>query len=174
MANQAKGVSSFISVGVAIVAVVLFLGWLATRERPAEVAVEEPDSAAAPAAPAGGPATVVEADSLTRSAFVRSMMGQDVELRGMPVSTAMGGNFFWIDLPNGQPFLVKLDSAMIAAGQTAPGSGAVNITGRITAKDAALLDQWRQAGVLESDDHKMQAEFGSSFIEARLVQPAGN
>lgn len=175
MAIQGKGGSSFIAVGVAVLFVAGFLAWLATRERPEAVAVAEPDTAAASGAvdPAA-PATPVAADSLARSGFVRERMNQVIQLDSVPVSTSMGRYFFWIDLPNGQPFLIKLDSTTVAAGQTAPASGRVSVTGRITAKDAALLDQWRQAGVLESDDHKMQAEFGSSYIEARRVQPAGN
>lgn len=174
MANHGKGSSSFIPIVVAIVAIVVFMGWLATRERPEPVAVAEPDSAAAPVAPAGGPAVVVAPDSLGVSAFVRSMMGRDIELESVPVSTSMGSQFFWIDLPNGQPFLIKLDSALVASGQPAPSTGNVHVVGRITAKDAALLEQWRTTGVLESDDHRMQAEFGSSYIEARRVEPAGN
>jgi len=132
------------------------------------------DSAAvAPAAPEVAPQVVVP-DSMQRSAYVRSLIGRDIELQSMPVSMAMGAQFFWVDLPNGAPLLVKLDSSLVAAGQAPPSTGRVSIVGRVTAKDAALLEQWRQSGVLESDDHKMQAEFGGSYIEARRVQPAVN
>lgn len=173
MVNQAKGGSSWISVVVAVVATAAFLGWLATRERPEPVAVVEPgDTADAQAAAPDAPATVVSPDSMTNTAFVRRMVGQNIELESVPVSMAMGSQFFWVDMPNGQSFLVRMDSAQVASGAQPPQSGNVHLVGTLTAKDNALLDAWRQNGILESDDHRMQAEFGSSYIQARRVEPA--
>jgi hypothetical protein len=42
--SRKQGGSSIIPVAVALVAVAVFIGWLATREAPEPVAVDEPDT----------------------------------------------------------------------------------------------------------------------------------
>jgi hypothetical protein len=180
MANSApsgdgsSGGKSFISVGVAIVAIAVFLGWLATRERPEPVVVQEPNAPDTAADFGAGTATLIDASVLEESSEARGLVGQEIELRGVPVSTAMGPQLFWLQLPRGTPFLVKLDSALVARGTAVPNTGRVDLIGRVLTKDTNTIQAWTQAGVLQSDDQRAKAEFGSTYIEARRVQPAGN
>jgi hypothetical protein len=167
--KQNRGGSSWISVAVALVATAGFLGWLATRQPPETVAVDEPGGGApADAADTGPPATVVQPDALTGTG-PREYLGQDVELTSVPVTSPLGSQLFWIELPGGTPYLV-----LLAQGTQPPAGTNVRVVGRVTEKTDALLDEWEQAGVLQSADHRLQAEYGSTFIEARRVVPAAN
>ena len=165
---------SFIPVIVALVAIGAFLAWIATQAPERTVAVAEPgDTTGAPTQPADTtPAQVVDPQTMA-SAGARELIGQRIELQSVPVSSTMGDQLFWIELPGGSPYLVKLDSASVAAGRTVPTSGNVRIVGRVADKDEVLLQQWVQAGVLRNDSDKMQAEFGTTYIEASQVTPAG-
>lgn len=167
-----RGGSSFIAAGVAILAVALFLGWLATREPDTAVAVTEP-GADTPAQPTDiGPITVVDAEELATTARVNELRGQQIQLNDVEVVSSLGPQLFWLQLPGGSPFLARLDPALVEAGTVAPSSGRFQLVGVIHEKPDALLTEWQQAGVLRSDGDRMQAEYGSSYIEARRLTPA--
>jgi hypothetical protein len=158
--SRKNGGSNFMPLAVALVAVAVFIGWLATREPEQAVAVQEPD------ADQGGPATVVEATTLSGAG--QQYIGQNVQLTGVEVMSPLGSRLFWIDA-GGQPYLVHFEEGAM------PESGArVQITGTVREKNEAVLDEWEQAGVLESEGHRLQAEFGSTYIQARRVQPAAS
>lgn len=175
MAKDAGG-RSWLSVTVAIIAVALFFGWIATREPPESVAVAEPDDAAADTAMGmDAPATPIEAADLNQTATARGLIGQNIELTSVPVSDVLGAQMFWIELPGGAPYLVKMDSALVASGRALPQSGNnVRIVGQVQEKTSAVLDSWVESGALEDADQRMLAEFGSTFISARRVEPAGS
>jgi hypothetical protein len=160
------GGSGFIPVVVALLAVGIFLGWLATRPSEQTVAVQEPNAVTEPAQaddPAG-PGTAVEATTLAGAG--QQYVGQTVQLANVEVMSPMGTRLFWIDA-GGQPYLVHLaQGAIPAAGEN------VRITGVVREKNDALLDEWEQAGVLESEGHRLQAQFGTTYIEARRIEPA--
>ncbi|HEX6132494.1 MAG TPA: hypothetical protein VFZ24_00840 [Longimicrobiales bacterium] len=172
MANTDRRGGSWIPVAVAVVAVAAFMGWLATREPPESVAVQEPGDTAAADTPSGAPAQVIPADTLVQ--FSSALIGQNVEIESVPVSDVLGANMFWIELPGGSPYLVRMDGANIAAGAPLPAAGSnVRVVGRVLQKDAALIDQWAAADSL-TDDQRMLADFGGTFIEARVVESAGS
>src|SRR5690606_6843968 len=171
-----NGGSSWIPMAVALVATAAFIGWLATREPPESVAVQEPgDTTSTTQTPAGGPAQTIEPDVLNQTAATRELIGQDVEIAMVRVSDVLGTEMFWIELPGGAPFLVKMDSAQLAAGRTVPSPGVdVRVVGRVLEKTPEVLDAWTASGALANPDQRMLAEFGSTFIEARRVEPAGS
>lgn len=172
MANTRTG-SNWISIGVAVLAVGLFLGWLATRTPPETTVVTEPDAGVgADTMPDAAPATLIEAETMQESARVRELVGQDIELRSVAVSSKLNPHLFWLELPNGAPYLVKLDSALVEAGQEAPSSGEVDVVGRVLQKDDAMLDRWTEQGVLQSEDERTLAEFSTTYLEARRIRPA--
>jgi anti-sigma factor RsiW len=167
--SRKQGGSSFIPLAVALVAVAVFIGWLATREPEQAVAVEEPDAAAdtTGGADEAGPPAVVDATALS-GATGQQYVGQYVQLTRVEVMSPLGSRLFWIDA-GGQPYLVHFTEG------TVPQSGArVQVTGTVREKSDALLDEWVQSGILESEGHRLQAEFGSTYIQARRVQPAAS
>jgi hypothetical protein len=164
---------SWIPVAVAVVAVGLFFGWIATREPPASVAVAEPGDTAADTGAPEGPTRPIEPDELNQTAS--ALVGQDVELASVRVSDVLGSEMFWIELPGGAPYLVKMDSSLIAGGRALPQPGvAVRLVGRVLEKTTGVVDSWMESGALETADQRMLAEFGSTFISARRVDPAGS
>jgi hypothetical protein len=166
---------SWISVTVAVIAVGLFFGWVATREPPQSVAVVEPGDTASNAGGSGGSATRIEAGELGQSETARTLIGQDVELTSVPVSDVLGEQMFWIELPGGAPYLVQMDSALVAGGQLLPLPGdRVRVVGRVVDKTPEVMDRWMTSRVLEDTNQLMLAEFGSTFIAARRVDPAGS
>jgi hypothetical protein len=164
--SRKQGGSSWISVAVALAATAVFIGWLATREPPEAVAVEEPDAApAAGATDPAGPPQAIEAGALA-GAGAQQYLGQYVQLTGVEVMSPLGARLMWIDA-GGNPYLVHLPE-----GTTQPAStGRLRITGTVQAKDDGVLDEWEQTGVLESSDHRLQAEFGTTYLQARRVEP---
>lgn len=153
----------------AIVAIAGLFGWLAMQpRRGGETTVAEGDTTAQPST-SSAPAEVV-----TDTAFEQNMKtyrGRDVQLT-VPFSAGLSPQTFWVELPTGQPLLVKLDSTLLAQGVKPPTGGRLAITGAVQEKDAATVAQWLQQGVLQNDDQRMQAEFGTTYIEARQIRPA--
>jgi hypothetical protein len=172
--RRRKSGMNWIPAGVALVTVALFIGWLATRQPQAGVAVTEPDAAgeATDDAEGAGPATVIDPAQLA-GATVRDLVGQDVELTSVPITSVLGPQLFWIELPGGSPFLVKLNQNLVDRGTQVQAGRNARIVGRIQDKDDAVLAEWEQAGVLRSESDRLQAEYGNTYIEARQIQPAG-
>ena len=171
MANtvaQSRKRSGWMASAVAMFAVAMFVAC----ERQADDADAAADSAAVAPDPDAGVMTVT-LEELNTSARVVELRGQEVRIASVPVVSAMGTHLFWVELTGGAPFLIKLDSTLVASGMTAPSTGNYTILGRVLEKSPALLAEWQQSGVLRSEGDKMQAEFGTSYIEARRVAPAG-
>jgi hypothetical protein len=166
--KQARRGGSWISVAVALLAVGVFLGWLATRQPEEAVAVREPGDRPAAGGEDVATGRVIEPDALTGTG-ARDHLGQEIQLSSVPVSSPLGPQLFWIELPGGTPFLVRL-----AQGTPPPAGRNVSISGTVMEKTEAMLDEWEQTGVLQSADHRLQAEYGATYIEARRVVPAAN
>lgn len=169
------GASNILIVGISVLMVVALMAWLFIQQqnRAAATVAAVDSTAAAPAGEVGGAAPTHSVSDTVFEQNVKTYVGQVVEVKGVKFSSALSPQTFWVELPSGAPFLIKLDSAMVAAGTAPPASGALNIVGTVQNKDAALVSQWVQSGVLQNDDQKMQAEFGTTYIEARQIRPAG-
>jgi hypothetical protein len=137
-------------VGVSVVLILGLMGWLFVQERNrAAATVAEGDTAAvaAPGAPAGGPAPSQVVTSQEFEPNVKSYVDQVVELTDAKYQAGLSPQTFWLELPSGAPFLVKLDSALVAAGTPIPTGGTLDIVGTVRNKDAATVAQWVSAGV---------------------------
>lgn len=169
--GDARSGSSFLLMGLAIVLIAGLFGWLAMQSREqGATTVAEGDTTAVPSEDSGPPAEVVTDTAFEQN--MRTYRGRDIQLTGVLYSAGLSPQTFWVELPTGQPFLVKLDSTLVTRRASLPTSGRLNITGAVREKDAALVSQWVQQGVLQNDDQRMQAEFGSTYIEARQVRSA--
>jgi hypothetical protein len=165
--------AGWIPVAVALVAVGLFLGWLATTRPEEAVTVAEPGAGQTTdeAVTDDAPATVITPGALVQPG---QYVGQTVEVESVAVIAALGPSLFWVELPGGTPFLVKVGDAQIERGAQAPQAGRnVRLVGQVMQKTGAVLDAWMERGVLQSEDHRLQAEYGDAYIEARRIQPAG-
>lgn len=173
-APRVGGGTNFLIVGVSVLMIVALMAWLFMQEQSrAEATVAEGDTAAVAEA---GPAGAAPAQTVNDTVFeqnVKTYVGQVVEITKVKFSSGLSSQTFWVELPTGQPFLVKLDSALVASGATPPTGGTLHIVGTVQSKDPALVAQWMQSGVLQNDDQKIQAEFGTTYMEARQIRPAG-
>lgn len=177
MANEGPshvgGGTNILIVGVSVLLVAALMAWLVMQQPDgAEATIAEGDTAAVVAG-ATGPAPAHTVSDTLFEQNVGSYIGQVVEVTTARYSSALSPQTFWLELPSGTPFLVKLDSAMVAAGTAAPAGGVLNIVGTVQQKDAAVVGQWLESGVLQNADQQMQAEFGTTYLEARQIRPAG-
>jgi hypothetical protein len=119
-----RRIAGWIPVAVALVAVGLFLGWLATTRPEEAVVVAEPDTGQTTDDDMtdATPATLIAPGELVQNAA--QYVGQTVELESVAVIGALGPSLFWMELPGGTPFLVKLGDTQIERGVQAPQPGA--------------------------------------------------
>jgi hypothetical protein len=172
--GRGTGGSSWLPVGVAILAVAAFIGWLATRQPPETVAVDEPGESSQVQEQEGPiEATTVDAGQLVQSASARNLMGQTIELPSVRVQETLGSQAFWIELPGGSAYLVRMDTS-VTRRTPRPGRGEdVRVIGQVEELTPARLDEWLSAGAVTQDERNM-AEFGpTTYIEAQRVQRAG-
>lgn len=96
--------------------------------------------------------------------------GQIITLENLNVATALGTQGFWLEIPTGNPLLVALNDAQIAAGDAlaAPGQN-VTATGTILAMNDSILTAWTEAGTIGEGD-RLAAEFATHFMQAEVVQ----
>src|SRR5690554_3442829 len=98
---------------VAILVVAVFLVWLALTSEPSvtvtpEEAGEDTSELATGMAAAVSPAEF-EANQQT-------YVGQEIQLQDVTVSSTMGSQIVWVELPSGAPFLVKMNDDLVQSG----------------------------------------------------------
>lgn len=168
MVNASAGRSAIPTWGwmiAALVVVGVFLVWLGVTSEPSAIAVVEEEDATEVAEP-GFTGTVVTAAQFETS--VGQYLGQEIQLSNVSVQDKMGTQVLWIELPSGSPYLVKTDPATAQGVAT---QSRVTVVGRVLQKTDSVLGAWEQSGVLQNPGHRAQAEFGSTFLEARTVRP---
>jgi hypothetical protein len=176
MANSAAGKSSPTSALwplAAILVVAVFLVWLALTSEPSVVvAPEETGGDTTALAAANETATVVAPTEFEGNQ--QTYWGQEIQLQNVAVASTMGPQIVWIELPSGAPFLVKMNDALVQSGQAVAPQSRVTVVGRVLEKTDSVLSAWQQSGALQNDGHRQQAEFGTTYMEARRIQPASS
>jgi hypothetical protein len=155
---------------VAIVVVAVFLLWLALTSEPSVIAA--PDETADTTSAEIETAAVVQPAVFESS--TGNYVGQEIQLLDVPVSSTMGPQIVWIELPSGAPFLVKMDSALVNSGQAVIPQTRVTVVGRVLQKTDSVLSAWQANGALLDEGHRAQAEYGTTFIEARRIRPSSD
>jgi hypothetical protein len=93
--------------------------------------------------------------------------GQDIRLEALPVASVLGSQGFWLQMPNGNPFLMSVGGDVsIEGGEIQPGSVEIDVTGRLLAMNDSVLTAWTDAGSI-GDGDRLAAEFATHFIEAQ-------
>lgn len=162
--------ATWIWAGVAVLVVAVFLLWLAMTSEPSVVATVQEDTTA----DTMGGGAMASGQVVAAAAFesgAQGYIGQEIQLEGVTVTSKMGPEVLWIELPSGAPYLVKTDAA---TSSSLPAQAVVTIVGRVVAKSDSVLNAWEQSGAIQNAGHRAQAEYGTSFIEARAIRPAGD
>lgn len=150
-----------------IVAFVLiggFLYWLNISAEPTSVAIDEsPDTTQEDA-------TIPTVALGTFSQDPTRYEGERVRLRDIDVASTLGSQAFWFQLSNENPYLVKIDSALVVMG-TSVASGDVvrRLEGRVHAMSDSVLDAWEAEGAFTDETNRLEAEYATSFIQASVV-----
>lgn len=118
-------------------------------------------------------AMLVTAAQLQASAA--NYVGMAIRLEDVPVASRVGVGVFLIELGTpsaSSPFLVVLDSALVAAGREAPRSGTVTVSGTVRERTDSAVDHWIETGLVPESE-RIIVEFSSHWIDAsRLREPA--
>jgi hypothetical protein len=103
--------------------------------------------------------------------------GQRVRLEEAPVQARLGEHAFWMELPGGVPYLVRMTPELVERAMVVNQGDKVNITGQVHQMTDSVIADWEANGVLQTEGERMQAEFATTFLEAsrvRVTVPAGN
>lgn len=160
-----------ILMAVAILSVGGFMYWINVEARATEVAVVEEDEQVEESAFA------LDVAVDTFGADPMAFDGTRVRLGPVVVPGVVGSSAFFIQIPgvNGQPepYLIKMDSTLIAAGMTVAMGDQLVVVGMVREMNEGVADQWVLDGVI-SEGEKIIVTFAVNFIEASEVVLAGN
>ena len=98
--------------------------------------------------------------------------GQMITLEGLPVASQLGAQGFWLEMPNGNPFLVSLSDALAAQGAGATSGQTPTVTGIVLAVNDSVLNAWSAAGTISEGD-RLAAEFATHYMDAAQVEHPG-
>lgn len=149
---------------VAVGSVLGFLYWLYVTAEPTTVAVVEE----APADTAF--AAVAPTEWASFSTGPRNYVGMRLRFDSIAVVSRLGNAAFWTNLANETPFLMRLDSALVAQGFTVTGGDELRVIGTVHEMTDSVLDAWQQSGVLSNDMQRAEAEFATLFIEVERAE----
>lgn len=150
-----------------------FLYWLnnqAAQDMAQRQAVADSIAAAEAAEAALPPIISAERIQMDASPFENT----DIRLEALPVASNLGTQGFWLEMPNGNPFLVSVGSSAEVEGQVAAGA-TVDVNGRVLAIGDSVLTAWTEAGTI-GDGDRLAAEFATHFIEVVHIRvvPGGS
>lgn len=92
--------------------------------------------------------------------------GDAIRLANVPVASPLGQQGFWLEMPNGNPFLVSLSDEARAVAPSGVATGDLaSLTGTVMPIGDSVLTAWTEAGTI-SDGDRLAAEFATHFIEA--------
>lgn len=152
---------------VAFLVIAGFLYWLAGQaqaERAMRVVEEEPAEDTMSAVQ-----RVAPQDIMTDATPYE---GQEIRIDAMEVASLLGEQGFWLDMPNGNPFLVSMSAEVMAEGVTVTPGGRATVIGTVHAMSDSTITAWTEAGTVAEGD-RVVAEFATHFIEATDVRTSG-
>ena len=103
-----------------------------------------------------------------------AFVGQVVRLEGVPVSSTMGRETFFVDLPASDnlpatPFLVHLGPDLVAQGMTVAVGEEVAVRGPVMIMNDSIVNAWVEGGMISQGD-RILVEFATHFMEAESVE----
>lgn len=142
-----------------------FMYWLqaeaATQKALQLVEVTEPEVAT----DASG-ATIIDPADIQLDAS--SFEGQLIRIEHLNVASLLGTQGFWLELPNGNPFLVSMNDAVMAQALAITMGGTATASGMLTAMTPEIAQAWVDAGTIGEGD-QLAAEFATHYLDAGFV-----
>lgn len=94
--------------------------------------------------------------------------GRLIRVSGLNVASMLGTQGFWLELPNGQPFLVSMSEEVMAEGVAVTMGERATVTGIVHAVNDSALSAWEIAGTIGEGD-RLAAEFATHYLELTEV-----
>lgn len=146
------------------VLMIAFLAWLGLTSEGTDAVAMQEDTVAEEVDTVEAQAIGVTPDDLRLNP--EDYEGEIVRI-GAEVASAVGSEAFFLDLPQ-SPFLVKLDTALVAEGREVP-EGDVVVTGVVRTMNDSIAAAWTEAGAIGEGEQPLVA-FATHYIEARRVR----
>lgn len=150
-----------------------FMFWLsgqADNERALRIVEEEAAAAAAEEARAAEATVAPEDLQMDATPFE----GDNITLPALNVASLLGTQGFWLEMPNGNPFLISMSPDVMAEGLTVGMGSMATVSGVVLAMNDSILTAWTTAATIGETD-RIVAEFAAHFIEAdRVTVSAGD
>lgn len=86
-----------------------------------------------------------------------------ITLEGLPVASTLGTQGYWLEMPNGNPFLVSIGDEAEVEGTVEAGVS-VDVTGTVFAMNDSVLTVWTESESI-GDGDRLAAEFATHYIE---------
>ena len=99
-------------------------------------------------------------------------VGRIVSLEDVEVASPLGTQGVWLDMPNGNPFLVSFSEGVKAEGTTVQSGQLATVTGVISAMSDSVASAWVDSGNISEGD-RLAAEFATHYLEATRVRVTG-
>ena len=149
-------VLAFIVIG----AFMYYLSIRAAQERALDI-VEETDTADEMEVATTVAATDLEVDAAPYE-------GRLIRVSGLNVASMLGTQGFWLELPNGHPFLISMSEEVKAEGVAVTMGERATVTGIVHAVNDSALNAWSAAGTID-DGSRLAAEFAMHYLESTEV-----
>lgn len=147
-----------------------FMYWLYLQsEAQRQLEIQEAAEAAAAAAELERMGTLISGDAIATDAS--PFVGRNIRLEGLTVASALGTQGVWLELPNGNPFLVSFSEAVKAEGLSLATGQMPTVAGVVYAVNDSVLTAWTESGAIGEGD-RLAAEFATHFLEAEVVRLA--
>ncbi len=141
-----------------------FLYWLNITAEPTQPPVIEEDD---PTETTSG-ATTVDPNALNQTP--EQYVGQRIRLEGVEFASPVGTRAFFVNLTPQAPFLVAMDTVLVARGMAMP-SGTVTVAGVVHAMTDSIINQWVSEGAVTEADRPV-VEFATHFMLADQIDQA--
>lgn len=144
-----------------------FMYWLSISSEPTEIVIVQEEE---PLDEPGVLAVALDAFAADPDSYV----GGDIRLDGVRAQSTMGSQAYWLEMPTGVPFLMKLDSSLVSDSTLSVEVGTTYaVVGTMHTMTDSVLTAWSEAGAIADEGQRMQAEFATSFLEARRIRASG-
>lgn len=95
-----------------------------------------------------------------------AMDEQRIQLDNLVVTSVTSPSLFWFNLPDGSPFLVRLELEIMESGVSIGQGDVMTLTGRVQEVTDQLLNQWMSVGVLPDEGARGMAATAGHYILA--------
>src|SRR5690606_11118770 len=107
-------------------------------------------------------------------ANVAQYVGQTVNLSGLRVAGRVGEQAFWVELPSGSPYLVKMSDALVAEGFAVQSGDPVDVLGRVHQMTDSVVAAWEASGAIQGEGQKAEVLLATTFLEAIRARVGGS